>query len=173
MEVIVSVTLFAVIILSASEVFKLTIDAQRSGLASQNVEESLKYFLEVTAKEVRMAQKNEGVCSGIPDEEIFATSTNALGDTLAFKNYLNQCVTYSLETDTASPFGQRFKIVRDGSYGFISPAAINLDTLHFLVATGTSTQTTVMVNSRAHALNQGKSDSEMTIQTTLTSRYYK
>jgi len=54
-EVIVSVALFSVIILGATQIFSLVIDSQRSAIATQNVKESLKYFLEVTAKEMRMA----------------------------------------------------------------------------------------------------------------------
>jgi prepilin-type N-terminal cleavage/methylation domain-containing protein len=167
-EVIVSVALFSIIILSATEIFKLVIDSQRNALATQNVQESLKYFLEVTGKEMRMAQKNRGICSGIDDNVIFVVGS--LGDTLSFKNYYGECVTYSLAADGDN---QRFRISRNATADFISPVKIKIDDLHFILNTGTSTQPMVTINLKAHALDQAQFKSEMTIQTSLTSRYYK
>jgi hypothetical protein len=169
-EVIVSVLLFTVIILSATEIFKLVIDGQRSAIASQNVQESLKYFLEVTSKELRMALKDQGFCPNVPDDQVFATSTGALGDVLDFRNYYGQCVTYFLEADGSK---QRFKITRDADSDFISPSKIRLDDLHFIVTDTASVQPSVTINLRAWALNEAQNKSEMTIQTTITSRYYK
>ncbi len=172
-EVIVSVALFSIIILSMTQIFKMVIDSQRSALATQNVQESLKYFLEVTGKEIRMAQKNEGVCSGIPNDEIYVISSNAYGSTLYFKNYYNQCVTYSLDRDGEGD-KQRFRVSRNLTSDFISPAKIRIDSLTFVAASGASTtQPAITLNLKAHALGQGEFKSEMDIQTTMTSRYYK
>ncbi|MFA5024005.1 MAG: prepilin-type N-terminal cleavage/methylation domain-containing protein [Patescibacteria group bacterium] len=169
-EVIVSVLLFTVIIMSATQIFKLVIDAQRSSIATQNVQESLKYFLEVMSKEVRTAKKNQDVCPGIATNRIFATSSNALGDILTFRNYDGECVTYSLDTDGDN---QRFQITRDSQSGFISPAKIRIDSLHFVIADSSTVQPSIVVNLKAWALSEGQFNSEMTIQTTITSRYYK
>jgi len=172
MEVIVSVALFSVIILSMTQIFKMVIDSQRNALATQNVQESLKYFLEVVGKEIRMAQKNEGVCPGIPDDEIYIISSNANGATLYFKNYYKQCVTYSLD---AIGEQQRFRITRGTDSDYISPAKIKIDSLAFIAATGvaSTTQPAITLSLKAHALGQGEFKSEMDIQTTMTSRYYK
>lgn len=170
LEVLVSVALFSVIILSATQIFKLVIDGQRTALATQNVQESLKYFLEVTAKEMRMAQKDNGVCANVPDDQIFATSSNALGDALSFKNYYGQCVSYSLFADSAN---QRFSITRDTQTDFISPAKIRIDDLHFVLSESANIQPTVTINLRAYALSQAQFQSNMTIQTSIASRYYR
>jgi len=177
-EVIISVALFSVIILSTTEIFKMVIDSQRSALATQNVQESLKYFLEVIGKEIRMAQKNTGVCSGIPSDDVYVVSNNAYGSTLYFKNYYNQCVTYSLAPDPVATTTQRFQISRlTGSVpatDFISPAKIRIDSLFFILASEASTtQPAITLNLRAHALGKEEFKSEMDIQTTMTSRYYK
>jgi prepilin-type N-terminal cleavage/methylation domain-containing protein len=171
-EVMVSVALFSVIILSMTQIFKMVIDSQRNAMATQNVQESLKYFLEVVGKEIRMAQKNEGICPGIPDDAIYVFSANAYGNTLYFKNYYKQCVTYYLE---ASGEQQRFMISRGAEADAISPAKIRIDSLSFIPSSGiaSTTQPTVTLNIKAHALGQGQSKSEMDIQTTMTSRYYK
>jgi len=171
-EVLVSVALFSVIILSSAQIFKLVVDGQRSALATQNVQESLKYFLEVTGKEIRMAEKDNGVCGNVPDDKIFALSSNTLGDVLNFKNYYGQCVTYFLAFDAANN-DQRFTVTRDSNAGFISPAKIQIDKLHFVLSDSSSTQPLVTVNLRAHALNDAQFKSDMTIQTSLASRYYK
>lgn len=49
-EVMVSVTLFVVIMMAVTNIFKMVIDAQRNAIAAQNVQESLKYFLKSLAK---------------------------------------------------------------------------------------------------------------------------
>lgn len=164
-EVLVSVSLFIVITTSALNVFKMVIDSQRSAIATQNVEESLKYFLEVSGKEIRMAKRNNGLCAGLAATDIY----NSVGGNLSFRNYHDQCVTYSLESG-------RFKITRGNDSGFVSPAKINIDELRFVLRPETngasSTQATVTMELVAHALGKDSARSEMRIQTTLTSRYY-
>jgi hypothetical protein len=171
-EIIVSVSLFVVIILAATQIFKMVIDSQRSAIATQNVQESLKYFLEVTAKEMRMAQKNEGVCSGLLADQVFALGSNALGDTLSFKNYYGQCVTYFLGFDTDGA-NKRFKIQRDDDVDFISPSLIRIDNLGFTLNETVNNQPLVTLTLRAFAINESHLRSDMTIQTSITSRYYK
>jgi len=174
-EVLVSVTIFAVIILAVTNIFKLSIDGQRSAMATQNVQESLKYFLEVTGKEMRMAQRNNGVCSGMPDNVIFQRTSGSPGDTLYFKNYYGECVTYSLAADGTN---LRFKITRQTGAGtlsdFISPAKIKINNLHFIVnSVASTTQPMVTINLNAIALGESQFKSAMTIQTSIASRYYK
>jgi type II secretory pathway component PulJ len=172
-ELLVAVTLFAVIILSSTSIFKMAIDSQRNSLATQNVQDSLKYFLEVTAKEMRMAQKNNGACDVIPSDQIFYLTATTTGAVLNFKNYYNQCVSYYLAPDTTTTSTKRFKITRSGVSDFISPAAINLDALSFVLSATTSTQPRVTINIKAHALNEAQFQSSLTIQTGISSRYYK
>lgn len=175
-EILVSVSIFAVIILSVTSIFKLAIDGQRSAIATQNVQESLKYFLEVTAKEMRMAQKDNGVCSDIPDDEIFVViAQTATNDVLHFKNYDGECVYYFLATDGKT---QRFKIKREKGLvtkeDFISPSKIRINDLHFVLSgLAADEQHKVTLNLNANSLDSGKFDSNMTLQTSITSRYYK
>ncbi len=166
-EVLVSVALFSFIVLSSTEIFSLVIKGQREAIASQNVQESLKYFFEVTSKEMRMARRSNGSCS-VPAGEIFATSTNALGDVLRFQNYYKECVTYQLASSEGSG---RWQITRDANSGFISPQKINIDHLNFVL--NTNDQPSVTLSLSAYALGEQKSASEMEIQTTITSRYYR
>jgi prepilin-type N-terminal cleavage/methylation domain-containing protein len=172
-EVLVSVALFSIIILGATSIFKSVIDSERGAIAAQNVEESLKYFSEVTGKEIRMAQKNSDLaCAGIPATKIFAVTTqSSSSEILSFKNRSNQCVSYSLGTDASGT--PRFMIQRGANSDFITPAKIKMDTLHFTVNDTALTQPIVTINLKAHALNQVQFRADMTIQTSITSRYYK
>lgn len=175
-EVMVSVLIFVIIILSATQIFKMVIDGQRSAIASQNVQESLKYFLEVTAKEIRTAKKSEGVCVAVPADQIFSTSTNAYGEVLNFRNYYGECVEYKITQDASTT--NRFFIRRTTAAGYssanyISPRKINIDKLHFTIRQSSSTQPVVTINLTAHALEEAQFKSEMDIQTTISSRYYK
>lgn len=169
-ELMVSVALFSVIIIAATQIFKLVVDAQRGAMATQNVEESLKYFSEVTGKEMRMALKNPiNPCPGISPTQIFVASDN--GDRLIFQNRYGECVTYQLEPDENGQ--QRFQITRGTNFDFITPAKIKIDTLKFKVSAEESTQPMVTLNLKAYATGQGQFKSDMTIQTSITSRYYK
>jgi prepilin-type N-terminal cleavage/methylation domain-containing protein len=171
-EVMISVSLFAVIILSVTNIFKLSIDGQRSAIATQNVQESLKYFLEVTAKEMRMAQRDQGVCGDVPDNQIFSVDTNLYGSVLYFKNYYGECISYSLEADGEN---QRFQISRQSGVstqiGFVSPSKIKIDSLHFIISS--SSQPMVTINLEASALDSAQFTADMILQTSITSRYYK
>ncbi|MFA5131429.1 MAG: prepilin-type N-terminal cleavage/methylation domain-containing protein [Patescibacteria group bacterium] len=180
MEVMVSVALFSVIMLSITTIFKLAIDGQRSAIATQNVQESLKYFLEVTAKEMRMAQKNEGVCFGLGDDQIFKVDHLADGtDGLSFKNYYGECVSYTVAYDTENEADNpRFRVARrSGSvvkYDWISPAKIKIEGLRFFLNDADPTaQPMVTISLKANAIDSAQFKSEMTLQTSITSRYYK
>ena len=169
-EILVATALFVIIMTAALNIFKTVIDSQRNAIATQNVEESLKYFLEVTGKEIRMAKRNmTGGCYLVTTNSIYTVSAN--GHELYFKNYHDQCVTYSLFSVNGITY---FKISRDSNSGFITPATINVDELKFVLRPETiTTQPTVTMELVAHALGKNSAQSEMRIQTTLASRYYK
>lgn len=170
-EVLVSVALFSVIITGAMNIFQLVIKSQRSAIATQNVEESLKYFLEVTGKEIRMAKRNNGLCA-LPAVDIYKTSVvSATADSLAFRNYHDECVTYAIVYDSVNKVN-RFAITRNAATDYITPAKINIDELHF-IANSTATQPTLTMELVSHAPGQDVDKSTMRIQTTLSSRYYK
>ena len=175
-EVLVSVVLFTLIIVSVTSIFKLSIDGQRNAIATQNVQESLKYFLELTAKEMRMAQKDGGDCGGSYADGIFFINQGLIGDILSFKNVYGECVRYFL---ASSEGNTRFMVSRGlpGSplvSDFISPAKIEINSLNFVIKGDYPlSQTMVTINLRARAISNSQLDSDMTLQTSVVSRYYK
>lgn len=179
-EVLVSVVLFTMIILSVTNIFKMAIDAQRNAIATQNVQESLKYFFEVTGKEMRMAlkNKNDGRCLDIPVGSVYKVESSTNGDELFFRNYYNECVTYFLEKDYND--SMRFAIKREAPgltrVDFISPEKININSIRFVVKTRGYTpesQPMVTMSFNASSFGDSKISADMTVQTSITSRYYK
>jgi hypothetical protein len=68
----------------------------------------------------------------------------------------------------------RFAITRGNKTAFISPAKIIIDEIHFnLEAETSSRQPAITMELIAHAPGKESAKSEMRIQTTLSSRYYK
>jgi len=170
-EVLVATTIFAVIMLSSTTIFKMALDGQKKSLMSQNVQESLRYFLEVISKEIRMAQRNNGVCGDFGSTSIYGTTTNSFGEVLLFKNYHGQCVRYDLFGATGY---QRFRVWRDSDLGFISPLKVYVSNLHFLVKEDADKQAFVTLSFKAEAISPDGSRSEaINIQTSITSRYYR
>lgn len=179
-EVMVSVVLFTMIILSVTGIFKMAIDAQRNAIAAQNVQESLKYFFEITGKEMRMAIKNNGACdpADVPLGSIFGVrGFSSFNEILIFENYHGECVTYSLVEDGDV---LRFAISRKNNLGtkvdFISPVKILLSTLHFTVKGGPALpkqQPLVTMSLKASSVGTSQFASEMIMQTSISSRYYR
>lgn len=171
MEVIVSVALFSIIIISMTGIFKMVISAQRGAIATQNVQESLKYFLEVINKEIRMAVRSDSDC-GVPEGSIFKVVNTGEGDILGFKNYYGQCVSYGTASDNDG-LTKRFYISRDYSQYYISPKQIDIVRLNFLVDSGLQKQDLVTVSIEAKSVGAPEAEANMIIQTSLSSRYYK
>lgn len=169
-EVIISTALFVVILLSMTDIFRLILNSQREAIATQNVQENLKYFFEVVSKEIRMAKRAGGGCAHLPASKRFALSANAYGDILYLKNYHDQCVAYYLSNDNGVI---RFKVDRGTNSAFLSPAKINIEDLHFIVHEEDDSQAYVTVNLSAKSLGREAEMSEMRVQTTITSRYYR
>lgn len=171
MELMVSVTIFVVILMSMTSIFKMVIDSQREAIATQNVQENLKYFFEVISKEIRMAQKAGGGCAHLPANRRFIKDINSAGDILYLKNYHNECVTYDLAADANGVV--RFRVERAGVSDFLSPASINISDLKFIVSEEVGKQAYVSINLSAHSVGREAEISNIHVQTTITSRYYR
>lgn len=177
LELVVAVAIFSVIVLSATAIFRWVIEGQRNAITSQNVQESMRYALEVISKEIKHAQKaDSGNCpTGVPGGKIFqSTSSDTILD---FKNKNDKCVTYSVDSGT-----NRFKIKRTDLGGgnaiedYITPNDIKVSNLKFVVVPDNSQsqgQAKVTLRMDIEA-NIGKSEhkQKMTIQTTISSMYY-
>ena len=172
-ELIVSVGLFSVVMLSATEIFKTVVDGQRSAISAQNVQENIRYALEKISKEIRMAQISNTLCLPAGVNKVFNT---AAGSTeLYFKNQYGDCVTYYLDSN-------RLNInvatgISAGTY-YITPAKIEASNLKFfveddLIGAFHSTQPYVTVVMDAKAVGLAIHEQKIKIQMTVSSRYYE
>jgi type II secretory pathway pseudopilin PulG len=169
-EVIISTTIFVIILLSMTGIFKMVLDAQRQAIATQNVQESLKFFFEVISKEIRMAKRAGGGCAHLPANARFATSSNAFGEILYLKNYHDECVTYQLDDDNGVT---RFYIERDSEGAWLSPRRVNVNDLQFFVHEVAGEQAYISISLDANYIGREAEHSRMRVQTTITSRYYR
>jgi len=173
MEMLLAISIFVIIMLSATRIFQLVVQGQRQAIAAYHVQENLKYFFEVMSKEVRMAKMDTaGDCYPTTAvDQLYTVETN----NLYFKNYDGQCVHYFIANDNGV---NRFKIERGLNNGYITTSNININSLKFdvksSVDTGTQAeQASVTVNLEAEAVAPELDKSQMILQTTITSRYYE
>jgi prepilin-type N-terminal cleavage/methylation domain-containing protein len=166
-EVIVSVSIFVILMITSLQIFKIVLDGQRQAAATSNIQESLKYFFEVISKEIRMAQINEtGDSCNVSNGHLY----NILNDKLYLKNYHGECVVYELVDDSGVG---RFQITRQEQSAFLSPAKISITDLRFTVRQADDIQAMVTISLSAQAQSGHDQVVEMDLQSTISSRYYK
>lgn len=92
LEIIVSMSIFALIVLMAISTFQSINEGQRSAIASQNTQESMRYAFEIMSKEMRTAQARNPKCGGTTNNKVF--NVNSSQDILYFLNKNNECTQY-------------------------------------------------------------------------------
>ena len=166
LEIIVGLGVFTILTLSSSMIFQQVVRGQRVAISGHNTQESLRYTMEVMAKEIRNAQISSGAC-GVSAGKIFAVSG---GSTLYFKNQYDDCITYAQD-------GNRLKITRGASSGYITPTNVAVSSLNFIVQNkDASNQASVTINMEVNSTKFGGQDlykSQIDIQTTISSRHYE
>jgi prepilin-type N-terminal cleavage/methylation domain-containing protein len=175
-ELLVSITLFSVLILFSTQIFKMVIDGQRSAISAQNVQENMRYAMEKMSKEIRMAQISNHDCEAMfsaprPTAVFKVFNTTIDGSKLYFKNQYGNCVVYYLEDN-------RLKIMVGADTGFITPAKVEVRNLKFfvdddLIAAFHSKQPYVTMVMDAKAIGLAIHEQKMKIQMTVSSRYYE
>lgn len=158
-ELIVGMGIFSMVMLSVTGIFQQVVNVQRKAIGAHNVQESLRYVLEMMSKEIRTAERNFDTCVDIPSGQIY----NVDNGTLYLKNQYNECVAYFLENN-------RLKIARDGVTLFVTPDEVFIDYLNFYHKTVGQEAVTITIGIRT--LDISSSGSSLTAQTTISSRYY-
>jgi len=166
-ELLVAITLFSILILSSTQIFKMVVDGQRNAISAQNVQENVRYAFEKISKEIKMAQISNKECLSSGVNKIF----NTIDNELYFKNKDENCVKYYLENN-------RLKIDIAAITGFITPEKIEISNLKFyivddLIGAFHSTQPYVVIAMDVEATGQAIHKQKMKIQITVSSRYYE
>ena len=168
-EIVVATTLFAMAVLISTQIFQMAMTGQRNAIASQNVEDNLRYVFEVISKELRYAQVST------PYECGNASALDKLyyenGGALYFKNSKDECVIYQM-----NPGGDAFMIQRGSDPPMnVTPNEIKVSDLAFSIVhyADNTQQARVTVKMKVRAVGKEIHKSEMVVQTTITPRYYK
>lgn len=144
LEVIISVAIFAVIVLAATQIFQSVLTSQVKNYTETALQDDIKYSLEVFTREVRGAIKNTtgaAICDNhIPDGQTYYTD----GAALYFKNALGQCVTYYTLTDSDGTI--RLVLDRGSESYYLSSERVDIETLGFVVADSATIQPLVTMN---------------------------
>lgn len=171
LELVVAVGIFSLTIVSATQIFKAVIDGQRSAIASQNIQESVRYALERMSKEIRMAKRDKaGYCSGLPNR----TYRSIMGQNLHFLNYRNECIYYYAQDDRLfvrwDPPGPELEIMP------LTPASIKVNNLRFDVIdpmTGTFQPRVTIIIELENNTDIEKHENPIFMQTTVSLRRYR
>lgn len=121
-EILVSVMIFSLVMLSALGIFNFVLEDQRNSISSQNIQEGVRYALEMMSKEIRAAQISNTECYGAGTKQVFnAPSVSEL----RFKNKYGVCTTYNLN-------GNRIQITRGaGAPEFLTSSKVRVTNLRF------------------------------------------
>ncbi|MBU0722426.1 hypothetical protein KKA93_03160 [Patescibacteria group bacterium] len=179
LELLVSIGLFSILILSAMQIFKMAVDGQRGSISTQNVQENMRYAMEKMSKEIRMARISNHDCETMfnpPQSAVFKVFNTADANSiLYFKNQYGYCVVYYLDNN-------RLKIMAETATvpvtAFITPAKVEVSNLKFytdddLIGGLASTQPYVTMVMDVKAVGLAIHEQKMKIQTTVSSRYYE
>lgn len=167
LELMVSVALFAITIITASTLFQTVVKSQREAIVSQEMQENMRYAYEKIGKEIRTAKKDE-TNSCIPFGRIYWTN----GTKLMFLNYHDKCVCYYL---SAGRFYVSDKTCESSPNALpLTPAKIVISNLGFQVTdSAAAVQAAVTMKMHINVFVQGTINENIDMQTSLSSRYYE
>ena len=166
LELMVSISLFAITILMATQIFKSVIDGQRTAIASQEMQESVRYAFERMGKEIRTAVKDpSGACNAAPGK---VYRVDASGEGITFLNYKNKCIHYYIDN-------KRLAIQRNAEpMQYITPSNIIITKPRFVLTNNSdSVQAKVLIRLQMEILVKNRGKQKLSVETILSSRFYE
>jgi prepilin-type N-terminal cleavage/methylation domain-containing protein len=187
-EIIVVLAVFTTVMLAATGMFQNVIQSSRNNTVSLDVQESMRYSLEIMAKEMRnsnyavgdnqdctpaVSSDDKSVYSVATGTSVLILTTNGYGDTLFFKNKYKKCVKYYKTNNTI--MAEKGDGISTSTQQLL-PDSIVVNNLQFYLVqfpNGTSTVPSVSMVIDASTKEKGFSEQKIKIQTTITSRNYE
>lgn len=179
LEMVFAVAMFAVVMIIVVSIFQSITEGQRNAIASQNIQESMRFAFEVISKEIRGAKKSNDECEGEFSHstvyKIFNIGDGSdTGTDLYFKNKKSECVHYYLNN------GQ-LMIDRDSLTNPlpITPSSVSVSNLEFVVTDDDigafhSIQPRVTMKMEVKSSDtKVMHEQETILQTTVSARYYE
>jgi len=95
MEILISVSILAIIILGINKIYFSILENQRSTIAQNFVHSDIEYFLRLASNNIRLAQKSDGTMCSVPLNKFFVLS----GDDNIFFSKDDICWSFYLSTN--------------------------------------------------------------------------
>ena len=180
LEITVAMGMFIVTMLIVMGIFRSIIEGQRSALASQNTQESIRFAFEIMGKEIRMAKFMDVGCRsvlGITNTSLYPNiiyNSSTTKNNLIFKNKDDSCVKYYIENNRIKIFRYDLSATVDS---FIIPDEIMVSNVQFEIVDFTSfsnkiqPKVTMKMDVESKVGGQ-KHKNKITVQTTISSRNY-
>lgn len=148
LEVIVSVAIFAVIVLAAAQIFQSVVSSQVKNFSETALQDESKYFMEVFTREARGAANRSATVTTDCDGNLLAGETytyDAVNNILWFKNKLDECAAYTIGVD---PNGINRLILQRGADdpAYLTSNKIDIEALKFVVDNSVGFQPFVTIN---------------------------
>ena len=167
-EMLISVTIFTVVMGAGSGMFISALRAQQVAVANQNLVESTRFAIEYMSRQIRLAQRDtSGTCTLAPNT-FYMTSGG--GSSLAFINSQSQCIIFSLSVTND------ISVSIDGAFPVLitSHTAVNIAGLTFIISGETRSDSlqprvTIVIEARSVGDPEGI-ETSTDIQTTVSTR---
>ncbi|HTW96999.1 MAG TPA: prepilin-type N-terminal cleavage/methylation domain-containing protein [Candidatus Methylomirabilis sp.] len=170
LELMVAVALFAITIILTASIFQSIVVSQRDALASQELQENIRYAFEKIDKEVRTAQRDfTHTC--IPDRIYWVKSD---GTQLQFINEHNQCVCYYLNAGKLMESSGGCVTGSPVNPLPLTPQKLTLSNLYFQkVDNGVKKQAMITLGVHIDDIGNGAQKESLDMETTISSRFYE
>lgn len=189
LELIVSISIFTLLIVMTTMIFKMVMDGQQNAITSQNTQESMRFAYEIMAKEIRTAigdddgshcaetvGLNQGYYKVFNTEE--GDGTPEVGNRLYFQNKNGRCVLYEVVNNAI--WITRQDVDGNNSVSLeITPDEIEITNLVFFVKDDRKSEfhslqprVTMQMDVQPKT-NKDKFRTTYSIQTTISSRDYR
>ncbi|NTU98962.1 prepilin-type N-terminal cleavage/methylation domain-containing protein [Candidatus Falkowbacteria bacterium] len=173
-EIVVSLGIFAMLVVVMGGIFGNVIASQRSAIASKNVGESLSYAMEVITKELRSARRDafEGnaSCPDVEDGRMYSSSTAPTA--LTFQNKDQYCIKYYIENQTLMMERASSTDMSDVIIASTTSSRIKVTDLKFKITDEDYLQPLVTFRIEAES-DKSVNKQKTAVQTTVSSRSYE
>lgn len=170
MEIIVSIGIFAIVIMLTTSIFQSVVEGQRQAISAQHTQESIRYVMEVISKDIRQAKRSDIACHA-GGNRIFNQGNSS---ELWFENKHGECVRYYLS-------GSVLMKSRNGIAVSTTPDEIEISDLEFIVRSNVINVSpinriqqivTMKMNVEART-DKASAKIPFYVQTTISSRFYE
>lgn len=187
-DMIVAIGLFAFMMVMVLSIFQSINEAQKTVMSAQNIQENLRYALEVMSKEIRQAIRSDGSCSSGGSNRIYNNGIVILGGqqyTAFYFKKLNKdsqelCVYYFIDDNRIKIYRHNETTNEVEADNYITPIKIRITDFNFdifdnLVSSALNSRIQPRINIRIGAEMLGGSNrykQPILVQTTISSRSY-